>query len=158
MYTNSSHLSYFQAEQSFQEQRVLQADPLELVCILYEGAIQAIRDAKAFHQRGEIMARGRSIARAQGIVMELASSLDATKAPQTDTDLTVRLGLLYDYILQQLSSAHANQQESCLDEALRLLEELFSAWQAIRPQSAVPATLPDSHFLLPQEASVDLCA
>ncbi|MBZ2184646.1 MAG: flagellar export chaperone FliS [Bryobacter sp.] len=126
--------AYLETEQNFQQQRVEQASPLELTCILYEGAIQAVEQSLVFLKRGEILARGRAIARAQGILVELNQSLDREKG----AELASRLGLLYDYMLAKLGEAHLQQSPEPLEEVLRLLKDILSAWQHIALQDPSP--------------------
>lgn len=132
MTSYSSPQGYLETEQNFQQQRVQQASPLELTCILYEGAIQAVEQAQVFLKRGEILARGRSIARVQGILMELTESLDRKKGG----DFAARLGLLYDYMLGKLNEAHSQQNLQPLVEVRQLLMDLLSAWRQIAPESS----------------------
>ncbi|WP_051669853.1 flagellar export chaperone FliS [Bryobacter aggregatus] len=137
--------TYLAAEQNFQEQRIEGASPLELTCILYEGAIQAVEQAQLFLKRGDILARGRSIARAQSIVLELMESLDRKKGG----DFADRLGLLYDYLLSKLNEAHSQQSLEALQQVQKLLGDLFAAWSQI-------AERPDGMPRLSEESSVDL--
>jgi flagellar secretion chaperone FliS len=130
-YTNPK-LAYLANEQAYIEQRVLEASPVELTCILYEGAVEAIRDAVMFLQQGEVIARGRSISRAQGILMELTQSL----SQEADEQLSQRLGLLYEYSVRRLGEAHQSQNENALLEVKGLLENLLDAWRQISPDRA----------------------
>ncbi len=123
---------YLETEQNYQQQRVEQATPLELTCILYEGAIQAVEQAEVFLKHGDILARGRAVARAQGIIVELDESLDRKKGG----DFAARLGLLYDYMLSKLAEAHTQQVGEPLTEVRQLLNELYSAWRQIAPPSS----------------------
>lgn len=132
MTTYVSPQGYLDNEQRYQEQRVEQASPLELTCILYEGAIQAVEQAQLFLKRGDILARGRAIARAQGILVELTESLDRKKGG----DFAARLGLLYDYMLAKLTEAHAQQVPEPLAEVQTLLTDLHAAWKQITPEAA----------------------
>lgn len=129
MTTYVSPQGYLETEQHYQQQRVEQATPLELTCILYEGAIQAVEQAHVFLKRGDILARGRAVARAQGILVELSESLDRKKGG----DFAARLGLLYDYMLAKLTEAHAQQVAEPLLEVKQLLTDLYSAWRQIAP-------------------------
>lgn len=131
MTTYVSPQGYLETEQNYQQQRVEQATPLELTCILYEGAIQAVEQAQVFLKRGDILARGRAVARAQGILLELTESLDRKKGG----DFAARLGLLYDYMLAKLTEAHAQQVGEPLVEVRQLLTDLYSAWRQIAPES-----------------------
>lgn len=130
-YTNPKS-AYLANEQAYIEQRVLDASPVELTCILYEGAVEAIRDAVMFLQQGEVIARGRSISRAQGILMELTQSL----SQEADEQLAQRLGLLYEYSVRRLGEAHQSQNENGLLEVKGLLENLLDAWRQISPERA----------------------
>lgn len=133
MTSYNSPQGYLENEQNFQQQRVQQASPLELTCMLYEGAIQAVEQAQVFLKRGEILARGRSIARVQGILMELTESLDR----KGGGEFAARLGLLYDYMLGKLNEAHTHQNLQPLVEVRQLLVDLLSAWRQIAPESNV---------------------
>ena len=119
--------SYLEAEQNYQQERIERSSPLQLTCILYEGAIQAVEQARTFLKHGEILARGRSIARAQSILLELLESLDRKKGGE----FSARMGLLYDYMLAKLGEAHLQQTAEPLEEVDRLLKDLFGAWKQI---------------------------
>ena len=143
MMTYVSPQGYLETEQNYQQQRVEQASPLELTCILYEGAIQAVEQAQIFLKRGDILARGRAVARAQGILVELTESLDRKQGG----DFAARLGLLYDYMLAKLTEAHAQQLVEPLIEVRQLLVDLHSAWREIAPAPAeVASSEPNSGF------------
>lgn len=128
-YTNPK-MAYLETEQAYIEQRVLDASPIELTCILYEGAIESIRDAVVFLGQGEVIARGRAISRAQSILAELTQSL----SQQADEQLAQRLSLLYDYSMRRLGEAHQSQNENALLEVRGLLENLLEAWRQISPE------------------------
>lgn len=136
MTTYVSPKGYLETEQNYQQQRVEQATPLELTCILYEGAIQAVEQAHIFLKCGDILARGRAVARAQGILVELVESLDRKKGG----DFAARLGLLYDYMLAKLTEAHSQQLAEPLIEVRKLLVDLHSAWREISPLPTGVAT------------------
>lgn len=133
MTTYVSPQGYLETEQNYQQERVERATPLELTCILYEGAIQAVEQALVFLKRGDILARGRSVARAQGILLELVESLDRKKGGA----FAARLGLLYDYMLSKLAEAHSLQIPEPLVEVGKLLNELYAAWRQISPEATL---------------------
>ena len=119
--------NYLDAELNYQQERIERSTPLQLTCILYEGAIQAVEQARTFLKQGDILARGRAIARAQSILLELIESLDRKKGGEFAT----RMGLLYDYMLAKLGEAHSQQTVEPLKEVDRLLKDLFESWQQI---------------------------
>lgn len=112
---------------NYLETRVLSATPLELVGLLYEGAIDSIREARRHLAAGNIRDRGRSITKSLEIVGELASSLDR----QAGGELGDRLGALYEFIQQSLMEANFRQDEEGLKHAESLLVTLQEAWSQV---------------------------
>lgn len=129
---STAYQAYSQNENAYLEHKILSASPLELVCLLYEGGIEALQDAKRHIAAGDVLARGRSISRVQAIIAELLSSLNA----QVDQDLARRLTLLYDYILRKLEEGHREQNPQPLDEAEQLLRNLHEGWKQLSLQMA----------------------
>ena len=127
---NNGHDAYL-------ESRVLSADPVELVNLLYQACIQAVRDARYHLEQGAIGDRSRAINRACEIVIELASSLDR----QRGGEIAPRLAQLYDYMLGRLLEANIQQSDAPLAEILGLLATLGEAWQGVR-SAAEPAVAP----------------
>ena len=104
--------------------RITAASPMELVRILYEGAVQSVYEAiRALHS-GDILGRGQAVNKAIEILAELRLSLRRDVAEQYSNTLAE----LYGYIQHQLIRAHAEQSESLLQEALRLLSTLLEGW------------------------------
>jgi flagellar protein FliS len=111
--------------------RIATASPMELVCILYEGALQSVHDAiRALHS-GDILARGQAINKAIEILAELRVSLRLDVQEQYSNTLAE----LYSYIQHQLIQAHAEQSESLLQEASRLLNTLLEGWSGAMEKS-----------------------
>ena len=116
------------AQDAYLEERILSADPLELVRLLYQAAIAAVRDARRALATGEIAARSRSISKACDIVMELNGALDHSRGGT----LSGRLAALYDYMLRRLLDANMQQSDGPLAEVLGLLSALDEAWEQTR--------------------------
>ena len=113
--------------------RIASASPMELVRILYEGALQSVHEAiRALHS-GDILARGQAINKAIEILAELRVSLRLDVQEQYSNTL----GELYGYIQHQLIRAHAEQSESLLEEVLRLLNTLLEGWSGAMEKSNV---------------------
>lgn len=109
---------------TYEENRILSASPVELVRILYSSAARAVRDARRGLRDGDIAGRSREISRAQEILLELATSVDSSKAPE----LGERLLALYDYMQARLVAANTQQQDGPLAEVEGLLDTLQEAW------------------------------
>ncbi|HUB77920.1 MAG TPA: flagellar export chaperone FliS [Bryobacteraceae bacterium] len=109
--------------------RVLSADPLELVHILYEHTLTMVGDARRFLAEGNIAARGHSISRAIAAIDELNCSLDR----DAGGSIASNLGALYQYMRSRLLTANIRQEDAPLAEVESLLRTLGEAWNAIRP-------------------------
>ena len=104
--------------------RITTASPMELVRILYEGAVQSVHEAiRALHS-GDILGRGQAVNKAIEILAELRVSLRRDVQEQYSNTLAE----LYGYIQHQLIRAHAEQSESLLQEVSRLLSTLLEGW------------------------------
>jgi flagellar secretion chaperone FliS len=108
------------------DSRVLSADPMELVRILYDGALESIRSARRAVAHRDIAGRARMISKAVEIVSELAVSVDQDKGGSLGKNLVE----LYDYMQRRLLEANAEQTETGLIEVERLLCTLQEAWAA----------------------------
>ena len=124
---------------AYLESRVLTADPIELVNLLYQACTEAVRAARRHLAEGRIAERSREINRAYEIVVELSTSLDHERGGE----ISQRLALLYDYILRRLLEANMQQTDAPLAEVLGLLSTLSEAWAGVRkPQDAPVAESP----------------
>lgn len=123
------------AHDTYLEERVLSADPIGLVRLLYQAATGAIRDARSYLAEGDIAGRSRSIDKACAIVGELVSSLDRERGGE----IAKGLAPLYDYILARLWEGNSQQLDEPLAEALGLMTTLSEAWDGLQVQ-AEPAT------------------
>jgi flagellar protein FliS len=112
------------AQDVYLESRVLSADPLELVQLLYQGALDAVENARQRLRQGDIAARSRQIAKAGAILTELACSLD----PAAGGEFSRTLLELYDYMQRRLLEANIAQSEPILAEVSRLLATLLEGW------------------------------
>jgi flagellar protein FliS len=131
---------YRNANDAYLENRVLSADPIELVRMLYQAADGAVRAARGHLAAGDIAARSNAIVRACDILAELTGSLDRDRGGE----IADRLAQLYDYITRRLVEANTLQQDAPLAEALGLLGTLEEGWDGVQQalQTAVPAPTP----------------
>ena len=118
---NNGHDAYL-------ESRVLSADPVELVNMLYKACTAAVREARHHLAEGRIAERSREINKAYEILVELGSSLDHGRGG----DISQRLALLYDYMQRRLLDANMQQSDPPLIEVLGLLSTLSEGWSAVR--------------------------
>jgi flagellar protein FliS len=110
------------------ESAVPEADPHQLVMMLFDGALAAIADARLNMIRGQIAGRGKAISKAISIVDQgLRLSLDKARGGE----LAQRLDALYEYICERLLDANVKGKPEALDEPAKLLAELAGAWAGI---------------------------
>lgn len=111
------------------ETTVLSASPHQLIAMLFDGAKSAIALARHHMNEERIAARGQAISKAINIVENgLKASLDAQAGGAAGAALVANLSSLYDYIVQRLMYANLRNDPLFLDEAVRLLDTIASAW------------------------------
>ena len=138
------------AHDAYVESRVLSADPIELVNLLYQACTGAVREARHHLANGEIAARSRSITRASEILIELTTSLNH----QRGGELSQRLALLYDYMRRRLTEANFQQSDAPLNEVLGLLSTLAEAWDGVKPTERPAPTSVSPWAHAPQESAM----
>ena len=136
---NTGHDAYL-------ESRVLTADPIELVNLLYQACTQAVREARHHLAEGRIAERSQEINKACAIVIELATSLDHERGGE----ISRRLALLYDYMQRRLLEANMQQSDAPLAEVLGLLSTLSEAWADVARPAEKP--VPESPWSQPASA------
>ena len=113
-------------QQNEVELSVYSARPVELVVMLYDGAIQSLVQANALIQRGDIQAKAQQIIRATNIISELSGVLDLEQG-----EVAQNLDGIYGYARKQLLSANLRNDQRKINEVVHLLKELRSAWQEL---------------------------
>ena len=115
------------------ETRAAAADPVNLILMLYDGAIDALTQAQAHFTSGDCNARHAAIARALRIVDEgLSAALDAGGG-----EITQHLRELYGYMTRRILAASLTVDAAPLSEVQGLLRDLRSAWQELAQRPAV---------------------
>ena len=108
------------------------ASPHQLVIMLFDGFNTAIAEARTAMTQGDVAAKCKAITRALRIVDEgLKAPLDAAGGAISDN-----LRALYGYVTLRLTQANLGNDAAALDECVKLLEPVRSAWLAIAPARA----------------------
>lgn len=108
----------------YREIEVKTATPTELVVLLYDAAIAGLREAKSHLQAGDIANRVRCINKVTAILSELQANLNF----EAGGDIARSLDRLYNYLIDRIFEANAKQDDSPLLEAIKLMDDLRSAW------------------------------
>ena len=117
-------MSYGNYAQEYRKNAVIGASPVQLVVMLYDGALKFMEQGKVSMAARDIQKQNHYIQKAQRIVMELMSSLDMVKGGEIAKNLLA----LYTYVLEELVSANIEDRSECLDRAMRTLTELRESW------------------------------
>jgi flagellar protein FliS len=120
-------------EEAYLESRVLSADPLELIRVLYQHGVESVQAARRHLAAGDIAARSRAIGHAIGAISELDGALDHVNGGT----ISRRLAELYQYIRLRLTEANMRQMDDPLAEAESLLTTLAEAWESTHLQPSL---------------------
>lgn len=134
-------------------ERVLGADPVELIVILHEELLSAVGEARRLLAAEDAGGRARAVSRAFAILAELAQSLN----PQASPELAQRLLALYDFLFDRLRQGNFEQCDQPLAEAEQVVRTLLDGWRAAaqRPIAASPVVHPAA--LAPEGRELRLC-
>jgi flagellar secretion chaperone FliS len=116
------------AHDTYLEERILSADPVELVQMLYQAAITAVGDARRNLAEGQILARARAVSKACDILMELNTSLDFERGGE----MSVRLAQLYGYMHRRLVEGNFEQKDEPLADVAGLLATILEGWVSVK--------------------------
>jgi flagellar protein FliS len=119
--------TWARAAATYQTVQVTSRSPLELVVMLYDGAIRALGQARDALARRDLVAKRAAMNRALDIVHHLQSSLDM----EAGGEIAARLDALYSYVIERLLEANRRADHGPVDEAVRLLSTLREAWAQI---------------------------
>lgn len=120
------------------EMKVLAASPVEIIILLYEGAIAALQQAEQAMSSGDV---GRKINRLNK-AMDIIDGLSAALNHEKGGEISANLRDLYEYMKLRLSMANLKNDTQLVDEVRVLLSELLSAWVEIGGRSKSQAESP----------------
>lgn len=107
----------------YRNNQVFTTGPLELVVMLYDGALRFVRRAVAAIEGQRHDETHFNIGRAQQIVTELTVSLDFAQG-----ELSKNLYSLYEYIHLRLTEADLRRSSETLGEVEKMLLSLRESW------------------------------
>ncbi|MBS3049109.1 flagellar export chaperone FliS [Enterobacter mori] len=128
MYTKTGNSAYTAVSLDSQ---ISGATPHQLIVLLYDGAINAMKRAEIYFQTGNIARRGEMISRAINIIDNgLRAGLDHEKGGK----IAEELESLYEYISRTLLEANLNKSGENLPHLISLMTDMSETWQLITPQ------------------------
>ena len=108
--------------------------PLELVVMLYDGAIRFLGDALDAHARNDHRGRATGVSKALAIVGELQSTLNIEEG----SSLALELDRLYDYMFGRLLEVTTKKDMSALEEVRQLLVTVREGWVQVSAATSPP--------------------
>lgn len=111
----------------YQQTHVQSRSPLELVVMLYDGALRFVGEAQSALERKDLTAKREAISRTLAIVSELQSTLNMEEGG----DIARSLDALYAYASSRLLEANMQNDPARLEELARLFGTLRDAWAEI---------------------------
>ena len=129
MYTKSGIQAYAQVGV---ESAVLSASPHQLVVLLFDGALSAMKKAMILIEQGDIPGKGQALGKAINII---SNGLQSGLNHEVGGELTTNLDSLYDYMTRRLLQANIHNDIDAINEVMELLNNIADAWKEIGPNS-----------------------
>ena len=117
---------------SYGPERVMAADPVRLVAMLYDQAVASLKAAVQAIHKDEIEVRWKNSHRAREIINHLFMTLDLEKGGEIASNLEA----LYAYMLQRLLDVDVNNDARAAEDVIELLEPLRASWSELARTSA----------------------
>jgi flagellar protein FliS len=112
---------------TYQAMGVLTQTPGQLIVMLYDGAIKALRQAIVAIEAKDYTRKSQCFGKAIAILHELNVSLDMDAGGEIADDLR----RLYLFMIRQLNEASIQLNTTQTEQVVSLLNELNSAWKQI---------------------------
>ncbi|ALS80040.1 flagellar protein FliS [Planococcus kocurii] len=109
--------------QTYQQNSVMTASPQELTLMLYSGSVKFIKLAKRAMNDKNFQEKNTNIIKAQNIIQELRSTLNA------DIDMSTDLEQMYEYMYSRLLEANMKNDLEALEEVETLMIDMRSTWK-----------------------------
>ena len=120
--------------QAYYQTQIQSRSPLELVVMLYDGALRFLQQTVDAMQSGDLVAKRDSLSRAMAIVTELHGMLDLEQGGE----VAASLDSLYTYMIERITTANQQRDPAPVVEVMRLMTGLRDAWSQIA-QAPPPA-------------------
>lgn len=118
--------------------RITQANPTQMIVILYEMTLCYVRDAEAALERGQRTERRDAVRKARGCISELMHSLDLKYQPAP-----ALLGV-YGFCIRRLAAAEAGETMQALLEIEKVILPLHDAYEQIADRNSAGAVMNNS--------------
>ena len=121
--------------EAYRRTNVHTRSPLELVVMLYDGALQSLGEARTAIARNDVAGRTNSVSKALAILTELQGTLNMKEGGA----LAEELDRLYAYSISRLVDVTTKRDAKAIDDIIRVLTPLRDGWSQIAQQAAARA-------------------
>jgi flagellar protein FliS len=112
---------------AYRQTGVQSSSPLQLVVLLYDGALRHLVAARTALHGNDLVARRDAFSKTLAILTELQSTLNLEEGGA----VAASLDGLYTYIMGRLVDARVRKDTAAIDEVEKLLRSLRDAWAQI---------------------------
>lgn len=126
MFTSVSQRSASAYHRVGVETAVSQADPHQLVGLLFDRLLQTISIARSAMRNGQIATKGENLSKAIRVIDE---GLKPALNMQQGGDIAANLNGLYGYCVARLAYANLRNDEKALDDVVRVIEPIADGWK-----------------------------
>jgi flagellar protein FliS len=126
--------SFARGAEAYQQTLVQSRSPLELVVMLYDGALRFLEQAAEAMDRRDMPAKAEALSRSFAILAELQNTLNV----RDGGELARQLDALYAHMHDRLVDANVQRSSAPIREVIALLKPLRDAWSQVATP-AVPA-------------------
>jgi flagellar protein FliS len=117
--------------QAYRKVEAQSRSPLELVVMLYDGALASLTEARSAAAHGDARRQSVAVSKALAIVCSLQETLNLSEGGS----VAAELDRLYTYASRRLLDVTVKKDVAALVEVHKLLTCLRSAWHEIATQS-----------------------
>lgn len=128
-------MGYNNGVQAYRQNAVMGASPVQLVVMLYDGALRFMDEGKQAMLAKDYDTKNTKFQRVQKILMELISTLDIRNGGEIATNLLS----LYTFVLNELVQGNMHDSTENIDNAIRTMSQLRESWVEIERAPKISA-------------------
>lgn len=121
-------MAYERITREYQKNAVNGSSPLQLVVMLYDGALKHMEAGRKAMAHGDRDKQNANLQKAQKIIMELMSCLDMKEGGEIAKNLLS----LYSYVLNELVVGNMADDSEAIDRCMKVLGDLRESWRQIQ--------------------------
>ena len=120
--------------QAYRQADTMGKSPLDLILMVYDGTIKALRTAAQNYQNEKYQAGYDELQKAKRMVTHLYATLDNERGGP----IAANLGKVYSWALAQMQLIEATKEVRQIDAVIQALSNLRSGWAELRDRQSVP--------------------